>query len=106
MNKKEAWDLPGGGLHFFETSTKGLVREVKEETGIYVHIIEPFSVFDVIKNNIHLTIITYICVCDTYNVTLSDEHDAFYWLTLEDVKNKDIPKWMKKEFEKALKSVK
>lgn len=101
INKREVWDLAGGGLRFFESSPKGLLREIKEETDLDVSIIEPFTVYDVIKPNIHMTIITYLCTCDTYDVKLSEEHDAFYWLTLDELMEKDIPKWLKKEFEIA-----
>lgn len=106
INRREPWDLPGGGLRFFENCPNGLLREIEEETGIIAKIIEPFNVYDVIKSNIHLTIITYICECDTYNVYLSSEHDAFYWLTLDEVRNSNIPKWLKREFEAALKKLK
>ena len=31
MNSYQKWDLPGGGLHFFEKAEEGLVREITEE---------------------------------------------------------------------------
>ena len=32
MNSHQKWDLPGGGLHFFEKAEEGLRREIREET--------------------------------------------------------------------------
>jgi len=40
------WELPSGKREFLESSESCLIREVKEETGLSVKIIMPFSVFD------------------------------------------------------------
>ena len=61
MNSHQKWDLPGGGLHFFEKSDEGLLREIMEETQLKVEIGPPLSLFDAIKHHIHLCIFTYAC---------------------------------------------
>ena len=38
MNKYQKWDLPGGGLHFYEKAEDGLLREIREETSLSVEI--------------------------------------------------------------------
>lgn len=101
MNKKEKWDLPGGGIHYFEHSSEGLLREIKEETNLTVKIIKPLRLFDVIKPHIHLCIFTYICLYEKGDVKLSPEHDGYYWLTLEQMEGYDIPSWMKRDFKQA-----
>lgn len=102
MNRRERWDLPGGGVHYFERSEEGLLREIKEETDLIVDIKTPFSLYDIIKPHIHLCIFTYVCVYQSGEVVLSAEHDAYYWLTLEELNQYDIPKWLRRDFTKVL----
>lgn len=102
MNRRERWDLPGGGIHYFERSEEGLLREIKEETNLIVDIKAPFSLYDIIKPHIHLCIFTYVCAYQSGEVVLSAEHDAYYWLTLEELKQYDIPKWLRRDFTKVL----
>ena len=52
MNKYQKWDLPGGGLHFYEKAEDGLLREIREETSLSVEIGRPVSMFDIIRNQI------------------------------------------------------
>ena len=59
MNKYQKWDLPGGGLHFYEKAEDGLLREIREETSLSVEIGRPVSMFDIIRHQIHLCIFTY-----------------------------------------------
>lgn len=101
INKREFFDLPGGGLRFFENSTRGLVREVLEETGISIRLLKPFNVYDVIRPFVHMTIITYLCICDTSKVILSGEHDGYMWIGKNEVENSPVPIWMKRIFKEA-----
>ncbi|KXL52397.1 nucleoside triphosphatase NudI [Anaerotignum neopropionicum] len=101
MNSRQKWDLPGGGLHFYERSQEGLKREIKEETGLDVFVGEPVSLFDVIKNHIHLCIFTYVCRWKEGEVILSEEHEAFYWMTGEEVCQSELPNWMKRDLLRA-----
>ena len=102
INKYVKWDLPGGAIQFFEKDTEGLLREIKEETGLNVSISKPIGVYDAIKSHIHMTIITYLCIANSHNeVSLSYEHDEYHWLSPEEIKNFDMPSWLKKYFEIA-----
>jgi 8-oxo-dGTP diphosphatase len=40
------WSIPGGTLELGETLEQGVVRELKEETGLTVRIVEMIEVFD------------------------------------------------------------
>jgi len=102
MNNQQKWDLPGGGLHFYEHAQDGLRREIKEETNLEVFVGEPVSLFDVIKNHIHLCIFTYACHWKKGSVALSEEHDAFVWMTREEVVLSTLPNWMKRDLLRAL----
>ena len=37
-DEKEHFCLPGGGVHFLETSEEAIIREIKEETGLDIKI--------------------------------------------------------------------
>lgn len=105
VDHHEKWDLPGGSLHFFEKMETGLRREIKEETNLKVVVGTPISNFDVIRKHIHLCIITCACKWAENEVCLSDEHEAFFWLTQEEVQASELPTWMKRDikdgFERA-----
>lgn len=101
MNNHEQWDLPGGGIRYFEKAEEGLLREIDEETGLKVTILKPLCLFDAIKPYIHLCVFTYICCYEGGEVQLSEEHDRFYWLTLPEVEKENLPFWLKRDFKNA-----
>ena len=100
MNSHQKWDLPGGGLHFFEKSDEGLLREIMEETQLKVEIGPPLSLFDAIK---HLCIFTYACRWTDGEVFLSPEHESYMWLTKEEMEDSELPHWMKRDIRAAFK---
>ena len=105
MNKYQKWDLPGGGLHFYEKAEDGLLREFREETSLSVEIGRPVSMFDIIRHQIHLCIFTYAAVWTGGEVQLSKEHDGFLWLHKDEVEESELPHWMKRDIFHALEAV-
>jgi 8-oxo-dGTP diphosphatase len=103
MNSHQKWDLPGGGLHFFEKSEEGLIREIMEETQLTVEIGPPLSLFDAIKHHIHLCIFTYACRWTEGEVFLSPEHESYMWLTEKEMEESELPHWMKRDIRAAFK---
>jgi len=80
------WKLPGGRLEDDSTSEEGLLREIKEETGItdckigevvHVGLSESRKTYR----------ITFLCSTPVRSVTLSEEHTGYKWIGLEDVDN-------------------
>ena len=75
-----AWSLPGGAQDLGETVKEGLIREVKEETGLDVQVLEIIDVVDSINRDpngrlqYHYTLI-YACVIVTGG-TLKADSDA------------------------------
>ncbi|MBM6828338.1 NUDIX domain-containing protein [Anaerotignum lactatifermentans] len=102
MNKYQKWDLPGGGLHFYEKAEDGLRREIREETTLQVSIGTPVSMFDVIRRQVHLCIFTYACRWEAGEVRLSEEHEAYIWMTGEEVAQSTLPFWMKRDLLRGL----
>lgn len=91
INLPKIWELPGGRLEPGEDPFKGLMREVKEETGLSVTIGAPIEVrhFKLKKGPI-ITMIIFLCETDGGTVKLSAEHTAFDWITVDEAKQSSL----------------
>jgi 8-oxo-dGTP diphosphatase len=103
--KPLSWDLPGGELDFGEYPVKGIIREVKEETGLTIKNIEPFDVEAHIYPNKEFWItIAYKAQCGKGGVKLSFEHDEFRWVAPKEfLKLESSPK-LRRFVEKLIKA--
>lgn len=82
---KQAWILPGGRLEENEKPMHGLIREIKEETNLYVEVINPCHVGSWGEGEDKRYAVFYICKPKSHEVRLSKEHDNFKWLTPEEL---------------------
>ena len=79
------WDLPGGDLDYGEDVVTGIIREIKEETGLICKEIKPFDVESHIGENGEFWVtIAYKCKYESGNIKLSFEHDKFKWIKKEE----------------------
>jgi len=85
------WDLPGGHIHEGEDPKDGLIREVKEETGITLE--EPIQKLYEEDN-----IIFYKASMPDVEISLSHEHDKHKFVTVE-----SIPDNISDKFKRAIK---
>ena len=85
------WDLPGGHIHVGEGPKDGLIREVKEETGITLT--EPIEKLYEEDN-----MIFYRAQMPDGQITLSHEHEEHKFVTRE-----NIPDNMSGKFKRAIK---
>jgi len=83
LKNDKGWDLPGGHIKRNESLTQGLKREVFEETG--VQILDPQDI-----NFKHNNKNFYKGVFGGGEVMLSDEHEAYQFFSVEEIKNLDI----------------
>jgi mutator protein MutT len=97
------WELPSGKREFLESSESCLIREAKEETGLSVKIIMPFSVFDYqiekpkeIRDTTQINFL--VRVVNKKKVKLSPEHQNFAWISKKTLININYPKQQKKLF--------
>jgi molecular chaperone GrpE len=92
------WDLPGGRIENDETVAEGLQRDVVEEIGEAVQ----YSLEDIVHSE-HMEYIdgpvyaTFtLGLYQGGDITLSEEHSEYQWMTSDEVANhKDIKLWLK-----------
>ena len=92
LKKDNKWMLPGGRMEDEDaTWFNGLLREIREETGL-----EEITVGDAI--DVRLSddgakyVVTFWCIArGNPAITLSSEHDAYAWITSEELDN--YPFW-------------
>jgi 8-oxo-dGTP diphosphatase len=77
------WEPPGGVLELDESITEGLVREVREETGLHV---EPLALTGVYKNMARgIVAIVFRCAVLEGDARTSAEARDVRWLRVEDL---------------------
>jgi ADP-ribose pyrophosphatase YjhB (NUDIX family) len=102
---KGEWSIPGGLLEVGETLVQGVVRELAEETGLAVRVVELIEVFERIfpappgpdgtpgdpaRPQYHFVILDYLC--ENCGGTLSAASDAqeFAWACEEELAKFDL----------------
>ncbi|NHJ86253.1 MAG: NUDIX domain-containing protein [Asgard group archaeon] len=84
------WEDVGGRLKQSELPEEGLLREIKEETGLVdIEIIKPLTTFHVYRNNVktsdnELIGIAYWSRTKSHKISLSSEHTNFQWVKPEE----------------------
>jgi len=89
------WEIPSGGREPLEKTTEGVKREVKEETGLDVEVDSPVGVFDftneredAIRDATQISFL--VKPVGKLEVKLSNEHQAFAWVTKEELDNYNL----------------
>ncbi len=89
IQKPNIWELPGGRLSPGEDPFIGLIREIREETGLYIKPILPMSINHFQRDDKQtITMIVSFCKPLGGRFKLSEEHSNFDWIDLKSSKKK------------------
>jgi 8-oxo-dGTP diphosphatase len=91
------WSIPGGVQHLGETVVEAARREVREETGLDVEIIEAIAVIDSISRDeaqrikYHYTLVDLLAEWRSGEAVAGDDAAAVAWVPLDGLET--IPLW-------------
>lgn len=89
IQKPNIWEIPGGRLDLGEDPILGLMREIREETGMYVRPLCPMSVRHFQRDDGQLiTMLVFFCRPMNGFLKISEEHSEFEWIDLKTSKEK------------------
>lgn len=104
------WELPSGRRKLLEPLEHSLIREVKEEVGLNIKIIMPFSIFDYqiekpdeIRDSIQINFL--VKPGDNSGIKLSQEHQAFAWIKEDEINKYNLTEKTKSVLKKAFELV-
>jgi ADP-ribose pyrophosphatase YjhB (NUDIX family) len=115
---KGEWSIPGGLLEVGETLEQGVVRELAEETGLDVQVIELIEVFERIfpappnadgtpgdpsRPQYHFVILDYLCEIRGGTIAAASDALEFAWAREEDLAKYDVTVAVKRVMRKAFK---
>ncbi len=86
---KGQWSIPGGGLDYGEAVRDGLVREIREETGLEVKILGLIDVFEALPRAEggdfaqHVVMIDYVCAWQAGEPVAGDDAMAAEFVPVE-----------------------
>lgn len=90
--EKEYWSIPGGRVEMFETFEEAVKREVKEETGIEVHVIDLLGICNHIIQNekSHWVSPCFLCkiVAGEPQILEPTKHLDMKWFSLNNLPDK------------------
>lgn len=92
---KGEWSLPGGALELGETLEAGIIREVKEETGLEVKPLAVVEVFDKIHREAdrvryHYVLVDFLCQVEGGSLCCATDADDARWVHRSELSSHSI----------------
>lgn len=82
------WEFPGGKQEENETDEETLARELQEELGVEVYIIDKLPVTVKDQGWREIVLVPFVCTLKTENIVLT-EHEQIVWLEPDDLPSLD-----------------
>ena len=100
-----SWDFFGGRIDQGENIGESLQREIEEESSLQnCEIGDVLGLYPVENQEGPLVLVGHLVFYSDGEITLSDEHTEYVWLTAEDIENStEIKPWMKQFVQMAQK---
>ncbi len=91
-HRKYDWDLPGGKLQNEEPPLDGLYREVKEETGLSIELLDSlcYLKWDRHSSGYPILVAFYLARSISNGLQLSKEHVSFRWVNRDVLRQESI----------------
>ncbi|MCK6486271.1 MAG: NUDIX domain-containing protein [Phycisphaerae bacterium] len=89
-NNAGQWDFPGGKLDAGEAFDAALIREVAEETGLTVQLEQVLGAGESELPDRKVAYLFMLARARGGEVRLSEEHDAFAWMTADELAAADV----------------
>ena len=89
-NDYDLWNLPGGGLENDESPWQGVIREVKEETGLTVEVVRLIGVYS--KPNKNEIVFSFECKVVGGNLTLNEEARDIKYFSMNETPENTVKK--------------
>jgi 8-oxo-dGTP diphosphatase len=86
----DAWNLPGGGVEVEEMPDEGVIREVKEETGLDVEVVRLVGVYGKIGRN--EIVFAFECRVTGGSLQVTDESDESRYFALDQIPSNTLKK--------------
>ncbi len=91
----DCWDFPGGRLYDGEDPEPGLIRQVFEETGLKIKVLQRQTNYEIDTNDLPYHYVIYGAkILQGEDVVLSVEHDEYRWSTKEEMKTLSLNKFL------------
>jgi 8-oxo-dGTP diphosphatase len=94
--RKGSWSLPGGRQRWGETVEEAVIREIAEETGTAIRILDVAAVVDLIHRDAngavehHFTVVDVVAEWVSGEAVAGDDAEAVAWATREELGGYDL----------------
>ncbi len=91
--QKGLWSLPGGAVHLGEPVEAALKREIREECGVEVDVLQIVGAFDRILRNssgeieYHYVVINFLCRVAAGEARAGSDAAAVRWISPKEIEN-------------------